>query len=187
MAAVSPNEDGRRGRRMLVAAAVLILTMGLAVIWAGCGDSAQQGTSGSQLDDQAAGASTVSTSTVGGVGSTGQGSVMVDYQWDQCTADMTTRYGDPETAKKVCSELQTSYAASQKSQLATILPQVETKVGAAPVPGATIPGGNGTGGTGGSNTTGGGGGGSQGGGSQGGGGGGSGWDSGIEITVPPAP
>ena len=185
MAADSPKGNGRRGRRKLLAVTGLILTMGLALLWGGCGSSAQVGSTGSQLDDQSAGATTISTSTVGGVGPSGQGSVMVDYQWDQCTAEMTQRYGDQETAKKVCSELQSSYPASQKSQLTTILPKVESTVGATPVPGATIPGSGGgnSGGTSGDGT----GGGSPGGGSPGGGGD-SGWGSnGIEITVPPAP
>ncbi|MHB8859238.1 MAG: hypothetical protein ACYC6Z_07135 [Thermoleophilia bacterium] len=187
MVAVTPKGNGHRGRLMLAAAAGSILILILAAFWGGCGGSSDQGTTGSQLDDQAAGASTVSTGTVGGVGSTGgQGSVLVDYQWDQCTADMTQRYGDAETAKKVCSELQTAYPTSQKSQLATILPTVETTVGATPAPGSTIPG-TGGGQTGGGSTPGTGGG-TPGTGGGNGGSGSSGWDQGgIEITVPPAP
>lgn len=182
MAAVTPKGNGHR-RRLMLAAAGSILILVLAAIWAGCGGSSGQGTTVSQLDDQAAGASTVSGSTVGGVGSTGgQGSVLVDYQWDQCTADMTPRYGDPETAKKVCSALQTTYPTSQKSQLAQILPTVETTVGATPVPGSSIPG-TGSGQAGGNSN-----GNTPGNGGSGGGGSGSGWDSGgIDITVPPSP
>lgn len=142
----SRNGNGRRGRQMVAAAVMLVLTISLAIVWGGCDDSSKQGTSGSQLDDEAAGAS---TSTVGGVGSTGgSGNVMVDYQWDQCTQDMNLRYGDLGMAQKVCAALQTNYSSSPMSQLPTILPTVEASVGATPLPGSTIPGSTGS-----SNTT----------------------------------
>jgi hypothetical protein len=157
--------------------------LALVLVWVGCGDDKQSST-GSQLDDEAAGAS---TSTVGGAGSTGgsvtdgsgQGNAMEDYPMDQCTSDMTKRYGDVETARKVCEALQTDYSSSTRNELTTILPTVETNVGATPLPGSTIPGTDGQ--TGGTDNTGGGTGGNTDGGS-------SGWDGdGIEIVVPPAP
>ncbi|MHB9111697.1 MAG: hypothetical protein ACYC4D_03590 [Thermoleophilia bacterium] len=168
----------------------VVAMLGLVLVWVGCGDDGNQGSTGSQLDDEAAGAS---TSTVGGAGSTGgsvtdgssQGNAMVDYPMDQCTSEMTKRYGDVETARKICSALQTDYSSSRRSQLATILPPVETVVGATPLPGSTIPGTEGqAGGDTGGNTdtnTGGGTGGNTNSGSGG-------WDGGgIEIVVPPAP
>jgi len=123
---------------MVAAGVILVLALSLTIFWGGCGDSSEQGTSGSQLDEESAGAS---TSTVGGVGSTsGSGNVLVDYQWDQCTEDMNQRYGNLETAQKVCAELQTSYGSDSVSQLPTILPTVEASVGATPLPGSSIPG-----------------------------------------------
>ncbi|MDO8735962.1 MAG: hypothetical protein Q7K29_02615 [Thermoleophilia bacterium] len=163
----------------------VVAMLGLILVWGGCGDDKQSST-GSQLDDEAAGAS---TSTVGGTGSTGGSvtgdsgqDVMVDYSMDQCTSDMTTRYGDVETARKVCSALQEDYSSSPSNQLANVLPTVESDVGATPLPGSTIPT-PGTGGQtgGGTNTPGGGTGGNTNGGTGG-------WDGGgIEIVVPPAP
>lgn len=181
----NPYGSGPRGKLKVLLAVVAML--GLVLVWVGCGDDKQSST-GSQLDDEAAGAS---TSTVGGTGSTGgsvtgdssQGNAMVDYPMDQCTSDMTARYGNVETAREVCSALQADYSASPLSQLVTILPTVETEAGATPLPGSTIPGADGqTGGnTGGTNNTGGDTGGNTSGGS-------SGWDGGgIEIVVPPAP
>lgn len=181
MIAVNPNGSGPRGKLIAVAAFVLVVSM--ALVLGGCGDSANEGTTGSQLDDQSAGAST-GTTTVGGAGSTGgsttggasQGNAMADYPMNQCVVDMTKRYGDEATAQKVCSGLQTNYGSSPMSQLATLLPPLETQVGATPQPGSTIPTTPG-------GTTGGGTGGNPGGnpGSSGSGG----WDSGgIEIVVP---
>lgn len=178
----NPYGNGPRGKLKVVLAVIAML--GLVLVWVGCGDDGNQSSTSSQLDDEAAGAS---TSTVGGAGSiggsvtggSGQGNVMVDYPMDQCTSEMTARYGDVETARKVCSELQTDYGSSQRTELAAILPTVETKVGATPLPGSTIPGADGqTGGnTGGNTNTG----------TGGSTGGSSGWDDGIEIIVPPAP
>lgn len=187
MIVANPYGSGPRGKLKVLLAVVAML--GLALVWVGCGDDGKQDSTGSQLDDEAAGAS---TSTVGGAGSTGgsvtggssQGNAMADYPMDQCTSDMTQRYGDVDTARQVCSALQTEYSSSQLSQLPTILPTVETQVGATPVPGSTIPGTNGsTGGGTGDNTD------TPGNNTGGNTGGGSGsWDGGgIEIVVPPAP
>ncbi len=179
MIAVNPNDSWPRGK--LIAVAAFILVVFLAIVLGGCGDSAKEGTTGSQLDDQSAGAST-GTTTVGGAGSTGgsttgdasQGNAMADYPMDQCVVDMTKRYGDEATARKVCSGLQANYGSSPMSQLPTLLPPLEAQVGATPLPGSTIP--TTPGGT--SNT-----GGNTGGNTESGG-----WDSGgIEIIVPGGP
>ncbi len=182
MAVVSPHGNGRRGRLIVAAAVAVIMIIGSALVWGGCGDSSNTGTTtSSQLDDEGVGAST-GISSVGGTGGTtsgesGQGNVLVDYQWDQCTVDMQKRYGDLETAKKVCAELQTNYGSASTSQLPVILPQAETSVGATPLPGSTIPTGGGT--QPGTSTPPAG---------NSGSGGGGGWDSGgIEITVPSGP
>ena len=160
--------------------------LSLAFVLGGCGDSTKQETSGSQLDDEGAtGITTVHGTDTSGTTAGGEGSVMVDYQWDQCTLDMNKRYGDLETAKKVCAELQSNYGSSPMSELSTILPGVEASVNATALPGSTIPGSSSGGTSGGSS------GGSPSGGSSGGGSGGSsggGWDSGgIEIVVPQGP
>ena len=179
MKAVNPNGSGPRGRLFVLAAGVVVLLAGMALIWSGCGDSANQGTSGSQLDDEGSGGST-SSSGGDGSGGSGDGNAMVDYSWDQCTSDMTKRYGDVEKAKEVCGQLQADYSSQPMNQLATILPKVEQQVGATPLPGSTIPGST-TGGTGGQT---GGGTGTPGGDIRPGGG----WDSrGIERVVPAAP
>lgn len=184
MIAVNPNGSGPRGK--LIAVAAFVLVVSLALVLGGCGDSANEGTTGSQLDDQSAGAST-GTTTVGGAGSTGgsttggasQGNAMADYPMNQCVVDMTKRYGDEATAQKVCSGLQTNYGSSPMSQLATLLPPLETQVGATPQPGSTIPTTPG-------GTTGGGTGGNTGGNTGNSGSGG--WDSGgMEIVVPGGP
>ncbi|MFA6000958.1 MAG: hypothetical protein WC828_02470 [Thermoleophilia bacterium] len=176
MKVVNPIGSGPRGRLFVLAAGVVVLLVGMALIWGGCGDSANQGTSGSQLDDEGSGGSTSSD----GSGGSGEGNAMVDYSFDQCTSDMTKRYGDVEKAKQVCGQLQADYSSQPISQLATILPTVEKNVGATPLPGSTIPGSS-TGGTGGQ----------TGGGTSTNGGGtttGPIWPSdGIEIVVPPAP
>jgi len=108
---------------------------------------------------------------------------MVDYPMDQCTSEMTERYGNVEMATRVCTGLQTDYSNSQRSELATILPTVEAKVSATPLPGSTIPGTDGqTGGDTGNNSsnTGSDTGSNSNGGSNS-------WDEGIEIIVPPSP
>lgn len=194
MVAVNPNGSGPRGK--LIAVAAFVLVVSLALVLGGCGDSANEGTTGSQLDDQSAGAST-GTTTVGGAGSTGgsttggasQGNAMADYPMNQCVVDMTKRYGDEATAQKVCSGLQTNYVSSPMSQLPTLLPPLETQVGATPLPGSTIP--TTPGGTTGGSPGGPGGNTSPTGGDPGGNPGNSGsggWDSGgIEIVVPTGP
>lgn len=187
MIAVNPNGSGPRGKLMIVVAA-FVLVVSLALVLGGCGDSAKEGTTGSQLDDQSTGAST-GTTTVGGAGSTGDvnpGNAMADYPMDQCVVDMTKRYGDEATAQKICSGLQDNYGSSPMSQLPTLLPPLETQVGATPLPGSiipTTPGGT----TGGGNTS------TNDGGTGGNTGGGGttttdGWNSnGIEIQVPQRP
>lgn len=184
MIAVNPNGSGPRGK--LIAVGAFVLVVSLALVLGGCGDSAKEGTTGSQLDDQSAGAST-GTTTVGGAGSTGesttgdasQGNAMADYPMNQCVVDMTKRYGDEATAQKVCSGLQANYGSSPMSQLPTLLPPLETQVGATPLPGSTIPTTPG-------GTTGGGTGGNTGGNTGNSGSGG--WDSGgMEIVVPGGP
>jgi hypothetical protein len=35
---------------------------------------------------------------------------LADYPWEQCIADQTERYGDEETAKKVCGAIKAMYA-----------------------------------------------------------------------------
>ncbi|MFA5801131.1 MAG: hypothetical protein WC911_01505 [Thermoleophilia bacterium] len=139
MIAVNPNGSGPRGRLIVLAVGVVVLLLGMALIWGGCGDSAKQGTTGSQLDDEGSGGSTGSSGG-GGSGGSSDGNAMVDYSWDQCTSDMTKRYGDVEKAKQVCGQLQTEYSSQPVSQLATILPTVESRVGVTPLPGSTVPG-----------------------------------------------
>jgi len=121
----------------MLAAAVAVLVLSMAIIWVGCGDDAKEDTSASQLDDQAAGTSSGTTGT--STADSGQGNVLIDYTMDQCTQDMTARYGDAAKAQEVCSALQTGYSTTPISQLPAILPAVEAQVGATPLPGSTIP------------------------------------------------
>lgn len=181
MTAVSPHGSGPGGR-LAVAAAVAVLMLGLALVLGGCGGSAGKGTSASQLDDEAAGATGGSGEEVALVeeefAAAGGGDVMAGYTWDQCMADMVVRYGSEETAGEVCGTVQAQYGGSPGSELKTVLPVVESSLGVTPVNPAVPGGSTGTGGTQTGST----------GGSTGGSGGSSdgGWG-GIEIIVPPAP
>lgn len=38
---------------------------------------------------------------------------LADYPWDQCIADQTEKYGDEETAKKVCGAIKALYASKE--------------------------------------------------------------------------
>ena len=38
-----------------------------------------------------------------------KGIKLADYPWDECIADQTARYGDEETAKKVCGYIKSEY------------------------------------------------------------------------------
>jgi hypothetical protein len=42
---------------------------------------------------------------------------LADYPWDECVADQTEKYGDEETAKKVCGAIKAMYAAKQKMDI----------------------------------------------------------------------
>lgn len=173
---------GRRWPAATGAAVVVLLTVTL--FMGGCGGN--DDSSGSQIDDQAgdtAGNDQAGTavSDANGAG----GNVLPGYTESQCMAEMTARYGNADTARRVCEAVRADYGGSpQPQQLANVLPAVETKLGATPVPGAPASsGGSQDGGTPGGGGTSDGSGNGSGGGSEG-----SPWDSGgIEITVPPAP
>jgi hypothetical protein len=38
---------------------------------------------------------------------------LADYPWEQCIADQTERYGDEETAKKVCGAIKAMYGSKE--------------------------------------------------------------------------
>lgn len=38
---------------------------------------------------------------------------LADYPWDECIADQTERYGDEETAKKVCGYIKSEYGGGE--------------------------------------------------------------------------
>ena len=42
---------------------------------------------------------------------------LADYPWDQCIADQTERYGDEETAKKVCGAIKAMYGSKQEMEI----------------------------------------------------------------------
>jgi hypothetical protein len=42
---------------------------------------------------------------------------LADYPWEQCIADQTERYGDEETAAKVCGAIKAMYAAKEKMDI----------------------------------------------------------------------
>ncbi len=202
MTALVRGNDGKRGRWQAAATATAVALLAfLAVVAAGCGGSGQSST-GSPLDQKAAGATvaartgTGTTARVATVG--GNQQVLAGYTENQCVADMTARYGSAAAAQKVCAELSASYGpATPESQMATILPKVESKVGVTPVPGAKIPGQPAGSSQPGQPAPGGGGGTPPSGGTPPGGGspapsqptsGGGGWPSGgISITVPGSP
>jgi hypothetical protein len=39
------------------------------------------------------------------------------YPWDECVADQTERYGDEETAKKVCGAIKAMYGSKQEMEI----------------------------------------------------------------------
>ncbi len=133
-----------------------------------------------------AGNDTTGTATGDSVAEEEQADVMVDYSWDQCVADMKVRYGDEETARRVCGSIREDYSDRSESELEAVLPAVEAKENVSPAAGGGPAGSNGGGATagggasGGGNNTGGGSGGNA------GGNGGNGWGE-IEIQVPPSP
>lgn len=42
---------------------------------------------------------------------------LADYPWDQCIADQTERYGDEETAKKVCGAIKAMYGSKEEMDI----------------------------------------------------------------------
>ncbi|MBE0428764.1 MAG: hypothetical protein IBX61_02705 [Thermoleophilia bacterium] len=179
---------GRRKWLVVATAAAAVLVLAGIILIGGCGGNEEQGTAGSQLDDEAS--DSVTVSTVSGAGD----NVLPGYTEEQCIDEMTARYGDEETARQVCDAIRSDYGDSSLD-FETILQDTEARLGVAPLPGAPAPAGP-AGQPGGNQP-----GGSQPDGSRPGGsqlpgpppqdpppGDGGGWDSGgIEIIVPPAP
>ncbi len=186
--AVARTFSGPRGKEKTTTAIVILTTLILTLILGGCGGSGSQNTgTGSQLDQQAAGASTGTTGTNTGGTTTapavsGNVQVLAGYTADQCLADMTARYGSSSDAQRVCAQVHQDFGANApKTQLPAALTQTESKLGVKPVagqpPAANVSAGNGGGAPAGGGTTGGGSGGTS-----------SGWDNGgIVITVPQGP
>jgi len=42
-----------------------------------------------------------------------KGISLQDYPWDECVADQTERYGDEETAKKICGYIKSTYGGGE--------------------------------------------------------------------------
>jgi hypothetical protein len=42
-----------------------------------------------------------------------KGIQLADYPWEECVADMTERYGDEETANKVCGMIRSKYGSKE--------------------------------------------------------------------------
>ncbi|MHB1389770.1 MAG: hypothetical protein ACYCXF_00825 [Thermoleophilia bacterium] len=142
---------GPRGRLLTITAAVAVLTMITALFLGGCGGDGKQASTGSQLDDQSG---TSTNQNVNAVSGTGGAEVLQGYTQDQCLAQMTTRYGDAATAGRVCDSIQAQYGSTTPTtQLATIVPAVETQLGVTPQPGAPALGSTTVGGNTGAGTT----------------------------------
>lgn len=207
MKVASALGSGPRGMLKVTLVGIAVLIVSMALVLGGCGDDKGEGTSSSQLDDNG---TIDGNDGVGGVGSAGgasgnggdQEDVMVDYSWDQCIDDMSSRYADEDAANRVCESIRAEYSDTEVTELDNILPAVEAKENVTPSQGGGAAGGTGgtsggsSGGTDGgtSGGTSGGTGGDSGGGTGGdsGGGtggdtGGGGWNEGIEIIVPGAP
>jgi hypothetical protein len=131
----SPQGNGPRGRLKVTVAAVAVLMLILALIIGGCGSSADNSTTGSQLDDESAGATSVGSSTGAGTATISNDPVLEGYTGTQCVEEMTGRYGSQETAIQVCESIRADYGASTpRSELPNILPQVENKLQVTPGP-----------------------------------------------------
>lgn len=50
---------------------------------------------------------------------------LANYDWDQCIIDQTERYGDEETAKKVCGSIKALYGSKQKLREDFVIPEPE--------------------------------------------------------------
>jgi hypothetical protein len=42
---------------------------------------------------------------------------LADYPWEQCIADQTEKYGDEETAKKVCGAIKAMYGSKEEMEI----------------------------------------------------------------------
>ena len=51
------------------------------------------------------------------------------YPWDQCIADQMARYGDEETAKKVCGKIKALYGSVPRAEIGKYLSNIEEKLG----------------------------------------------------------
>lgn len=141
MAVGNTHGSGPRGVLKVGMAGFMVLMLGLVLMLAGCGDSEQSSTN-SRLDSEGSGASegSTATTTTGDAAAGTGGTVMVDYTEDQCVTDLTNRYGSAETARQVCDSLQQSYSGSASTELAAILPAVESDLGITPSNPAYVPG-----------------------------------------------
>lgn len=180
MAVGNTHGSGPRGVLKVGMAGFVVLMLGLVLMLAGCGDSEQSSTN-SQLDSEGSGASGSGSATTGDAAAGTAETVMVGYTEDQCVSDLTNRYGSAETAQQVCDSLQESYSGSASTELATILPAVESSMGITPANPAYVPGGGGGTAPGGTTPPDG-----SSGGSGGTGGNNGGWG-GIEIVIPQGP
>lgn len=142
MSVGNTHGSGPRGVLKVGMAGFMVLMLGLVLMLAGCGDSEQSSTN-SRLDSEGSGASEGSTATTGDAAAGTGGTVMVDYTEDQCVTDLTNRYGSAETAQQVCDSLQQSYSGSASTELAAILPAVESNLGITPSNPAYVPGNSG--------------------------------------------
>jgi len=50
---------------------------------------------------------------------------LADYPWDKCVADQTERYGDEETAKKVCGAIKAMYGSKDYEKEGFVIPTPE--------------------------------------------------------------
>jgi hypothetical protein len=55
--------------------------------------------------------------------------VRKDYPWDQCIADQTEKYGDEETAKKVCGMIKAKYGSGLPEDMAKAREEAEAALG----------------------------------------------------------
>ena len=142
--AVARTFSGPRGRGNAAAAIAILTTLILTLALTGCGSSGSKGTStGSQLDQQAQGASTVGkTGTNQGTGTSkaaavsGNEPVLAGYTADQCIAQMTARYGSKSVAEQVCSQVHQDFGpGTPAAQLGTALAKTESKLNVKPVAG----------------------------------------------------
>lgn len=135
-------------RAWLAAMGVAIFLAALALLMGGCGGSDNTSASQEDISSQDEFSLAENSLPVGppidnsaGAG----GDVLPGYTASQCVEEMTARYGDADTAGRVCEAIRAGYGgfAAGPEELANVLPAVEMSLDVTPLPDAPVYAGDG--------------------------------------------